>query len=397
MIIRANTIITGDGKTVLKNGGVRVKEGRIAAVGMADDLARENPADEIVDYGEATILPGLIDMHLHLAYWDSRKDEKLYTPHLVSYLALYNARKMLFGGVTTLRDAFCPDAVCRQLILASQKGFVMVPRIIHCNRALTITGGLDWNIDGTVQVDGAQAIRKAVREEMRAGASWIKAMTSWRTEGVAEFDQDELNMIVGEAHRRGLKAMAHATHEPSLRMCIDAGFDTIEHGTHLTVDDAKEMAEKNIALVPTIYVHKALHGRLVEKQRGGIKLTPREEETVRLYGKSLEAYKNNLPEIFETSLKILAGTDCPFDGLEDITVAWEMECLVELGMSPVRAIASGTSVSAEVLGLSGEIGVLSPGLAADIIIADKNADTDITALKRIRDVYLGGKKVHREI
>lgn len=397
MIISAQTLLTGDGKTTMTDSGVLVLDGKIAAMDKTDILRQAYPDVPIIDYGAATILPGLIDMHVHLGYYEGRRDAKLYTKHMISYLALNNAQRFLFGGTTTVRDVFGPDAVCRQLAFAAEKGFVRAPRIVHCNQALTPTGGIDWSVDGTVEVDGQEEIRKAVREQARAGASWIKAMTDWRTPGLAEFDQDELDMIVRESHRRGLKAAAHANMQPSLQMCINAGFDTIEHACRLTVDQAKQMAEKGLAVVSTFYIYEYLYNSYKAKQEQGIILTAQEKKGFASIEDNVEAYEKNYPEIFKTGLTILAGTDCPFDGMEDITVAVELEYMVKHGITPLEAIAAATGKPASVLGMSGEIGTLAPGAVADILVADANAHKDITALQRIKDVYQSGKKVHREI
>lgn len=397
MIISAQTLLTGDGKTIMTDSGVLVLDGKIAAVDKTEILRQAYPDVPNIDYGTATILPGLIDMHVHLGYYDGRRDAKLYTKHMISYLALYNAQRFLCGGTTTVRDVFGPDAVCRQLAFAVEKGFVRAPRIVHCNQALTPTGGIDWSVDGTVEVDGPEEIRKAVREQARAGASWIKAMTDWRTPGLAEFDQDELDMVVRESHRRGLKAAAHANMQPSLQMCINAGFDTIEHACRLTVDQAEQMAEKGLAVVSTFYIYEYLYNSYKAKQEQGFILTAQEKKGFASIESNVEAYEKNYPEIFKTGVTILAGTDCPFDGMEDITVAVEMEYMVKHGMTPLEAIATATGKPASVLGMAGEIGTLAPGAVADILVADANADKDITALKRIKDVYQSGKKVHREI
>jgi imidazolonepropionase-like amidohydrolase len=392
MIISAQTLITGDGKTVLTDSGVLVADGKIAAVDKTAALLSAYPNEEHVNYGKATILPGLIDMHVHLGLYAFRHDEKQYTDHLKAYLALNNAQRFLKNGVTTVRDVFSPNDVCRQLVYAASKGLFQVPRIFYVNEALTISGGVDWAYDGAVQVDGPEAIRKAVREQVRSGATWIKAMCDARTPGLAEFDQDELNVIVRAAHHRGCKAAAHANLQPALQMCIDAGFDTIEHACRLTVDQANEMAEKGIAVVSTYYVYEYLY-EVMSGPAGGVGPFVGNEQRLLAIRSSLEAYQKNYPEIFKTGVTVLAGTDCPFDGLEHITVAWELQCLVKLGMPPLEAIASAASKSATVLGMEGKIGILAPGAIADITIADAATDKDITALQRIKDVYQDGTKV----
>jgi imidazolonepropionase-like amidohydrolase len=156
------------------------------------------------------------------------------------------------------------------------------------------------------------------------------------------------------------------------------------------------MAEKGIAVVSTYYVYEYLY-EMMKGPSGGVGPFVANEQRLLAIRTSLESYQKNYPEIFKTGVTVLAGTDCPFDGLEHVTVAWELECLVKLGLSPVRAIASAASSSAKVLGMEGEIGLLAPGAIADITIADASADKDITALQRIKDVYQNGMKISREV
>ena len=397
MIITAKKLICGKDTTVLTNGGLLIEGEKITAVGRAEDLRQNFPHQENIDYGDATILPGLIDMHIHLGIYEHEPDKALFTPHLVAYLALNNAERQLAKGVTTLRDAYSPDAVCRQLALAAKKGWVRVPRIIHCNQALTISGGIDWQYDGTVQVDGPEEIRKAVRRQFLAGALWIKVMGHNRIPGVCDFDQEELNTVVGESHRRGFKAMAHATIQPALQMCIDAGFDTIEHGSHLTIAQGRQMKEKGVAWVPTIYIHKAIYENLRAKigsENDLSDLTERERQTLELYSQALASYKNNLKPLYDTGAIMLAGTDCVMDGMEDITVAWELACMVEFGLTPLEAIGTATVNAARVLGLDGAIGELSVGAYGDILVVKGDATQDIHALKQVKDVYQAGKRIH---
>ena len=392
MILSANTLITGDGKTILRDAAVRISQGRITAVDTRAALLAAHPGDTHTDYGAATLLPGLIDMHVHLGYYSIRHDAVRFTPHLAAYLALSRARHFLKMGVTTLRDVFSPHDLCRQLAYADESGMVRVPRLFYCNLALTVSGGIDWDADGTVQVDGCDDIRRAVRQQVRAGATWIKAMCDARSPGFSEFDQAELDMIVKESHRRGVKAAAHADLQPGIDMCINAGFDTLEHGNLLTPGQAKRMAEKGQALVSTSYVYTYLLDTVRARMEAGDN-SAKTRGAYERYRHSVETFAENLPRFRDAGLTILAGTDCPFDDLAHVSLAWELSNMVACGLSPLTAIEAATSSAARVLGLAGEIGILAPGALADIIIADANADNDITALKRIAAVYQAGELV----
>ena len=395
MIISAKTLITGDGQTVLEDSGLLITGGRIVSVDKTAALKQAHPNEKLVDYGDATILPGLIDMHVHLGLYSSRQDANLYTEHMIAYLALNTAQRFLKNGVTTVRDIFGPNNVCKQLNYAGSKGFFQIPRVFYCNQALTISGGIDWSLDGTVEVNGPEDIRRAVREELKSCATWIKAMCDERTPGQSEFDQDELNEIVYESHRRGVKAAAHANMQPAIQMCIDAGFDTIEHACHITVEQAKQMADKGLAIISTSYVYEYLVGFIEGLSTDAFALYKSDRE-YNAFKSNIEAYNKNFPEIYKTGVTILAGTDCPFDGVEHVNVAWEMENMVKCGMTPVQAIATATSKPAIMLNMKDEIGLLAAGAIADIMVADANAAKDISALKRVKAVYLGGEKVRRD-
>jgi len=187
--------------------------------------------------------------------------------------------------------------------------------------------------------------------------------------------------------------------QPALQMCIDAGFDTIEHGTDLTVEQGNVMRERGIGWVPTIFIHKAVLGRLIDRigedGSGYGDLSDRDKQTYNIYSRVVETYRKNFLGIYKTGVLTMAGTDCPFDWLDHITVAWELECMVDCGITPVEAIATATGNPAKMLDMEGEIGILAPGANADVTIAKGNAAADITALQRIRDVYKDGIRVHR--
>jgi imidazolonepropionase-like amidohydrolase len=311
-----------------------------------------------------------------------------------------NAQRALFSGVTTVRDVFSPPGVCRQLLFAAKKGFLRSPRIIYCNRALTITGGIDWKSGGaTVQVDGEDEVIKAIRTEIREGAEWIKMMTSWRTPGVAEFSQAEMNAAVNECHRLGKKIAAHSTIHPSLGMCIEAGFDTIEHGTNLTLEQAARMCDKGMAWVPTIFVHKITFENLVKKieTQGCDSLTDREKQTHKLYGSTIQVYRDNFLKLADTGVTVLAGTDIVFEGGDAAPVANELKCMTDFGFDNLRAIATATSNAAKVLGMEDEIGSFKSGAKADILVVNGDVSKDISTLNDIEAVYLDGKYVRREI
>lgn len=394
MLLTARTMITGDGKTVLKNHAIRIEADRITAIGPLETLRQDG--EIIKDYGEATILPGLIDSHLHLAAWWNERDTKLYDDYLRGYFALDRAQRALYSGVTTVRDMNGPHDVCKQLNLAAKKGWVTIPRIIFCNQAITVTGGHTYAaVGGTVERDGTEEIRKEVRHQIRDGAQWIKLMAS-HEDGLMEFSQEELNAAVEACHALGKKVAVHVAAQPALQMCIDAGVDSIEHGNFLTMEQVLTMKEKGIAWAPTIYVYRfALDWfkRIAESNDPEANI-PFAKHQVKRYTRYLSFY-DQFKELAETGVTILAGTDMVYETakVEAAPVAKELAAMVDLGMDPLWAIATATLNGAKILGMEDQIGSLQSGLLADVLVVRGDASQDVLCLEHVLDVYQSGKPI----
>ena len=258
MIFCSNHLITGDGKTVLSNAAVFVNEdGKIAKFGTKEELKKCYPDESVRDYGEASILPGLIDSHVHLGYFYSQPDAYDFDDFTLAFYALDQANQALAKGITTVRDVSSPHKLCLRLRQAGEKGYFPLPRIIQADTGICMTGGHGHD-DGIPEVDGPDAIRKAIRYDLRDGADWIKILTSNR-ESVPEYTQEELDAAVDECHRRNVKCAVHAGLQPAIQMAIDAGFDTIEHGTFLTLKQVEQMAANGQAWTPTITAYTVLY------------------------------------------------------------------------------------------------------------------------------------------
>ncbi len=402
MIITAKTMVTGDGKTVLRDYGILLKGGRIETIAPFAQLQKDFPDEEVKNYGDATVLPGLIDMHMHLGYWYSKPDAYEYNQHLIAYLTQYCALSSMFRGVTTIRSVSDPHLVCQKLMQAKERGFVRAPRVVNCDRGICATGGHGWVLtDGCAQVDGADNIRSEIRKQLRDGAHWIKMMDSDRSD-VSEYRQEELDAAVDECHRNNRKICVHAGTPLAIQVCIDAGFDTIEHGTFMTVEQALTMKEKGLAWVPTIIAYTYIYDAMVEKiadnatESGNVV----DAGLLRDFGyfrDAAAAYKSNFKKLYDTGVTVLAGTDMVMDGAPAAPVARELQYMVEYGITPVQAIATATGNSARVLDMQGQIGELTPGAVADLLVVDGDATVDICALDRVKDVYQNGAVLHREI
>lgn len=400
MIIAAKYLMTGDGVSVLKDKAVLTgSDGKIQKIDSKEALTKEFPREELKDYGDATLLPGLFDMHVHLAYWYSQPDSFNYNDQLVMLYALQHAQSAFERGITSVRDMSSAHGVCRTLKLAAEKGFVTVPRITHTDTGMSMTGGHGW--EEVEQVDGPWEIRKEIRRQVRDGAEWVKILTTHRSH-IPEFTQEELNAAVDECHRRGIKCGVHAGTNPGIQMCIDAGFDTIEHATFMTVDHAKQMAEKGIAWTPTIMAYTLLYDickENIEKNAGAPVNDPvmqKEMKDYQYFEPAYKAYKEHFKEFYDTGVTVIAGTDMVMYQSPLLPLPRELQYMVEYGITPVQAIQTATSNPAKVLGVENERGLIKEGLDADLLVVDGDLSKDITRLNDVKLVTLGGRKVFED-
>ncbi|MDY3918588.1 MAG: amidohydrolase family protein [Candidatus Limivivens sp.] len=387
MIISADRIIIGDGKQVIEQGAVMMKGAKILGAGPARELRRLYPDEPERTLPGCTLMPGLIDMHTHIAdYYE--KNGSLSEPENEMLMALCAGKRMedtLRAGVTTIRDVSSPLGIGRVLKLGAASGYLHGPRILTCLEGLCITGGHGWEMNGAVkEIDGTEEGRKAVRKNIRDGADWIKILDSEGYRG-EEFSQEELDTIVSEAHRFGRKVAAHAGYGPSIEMCIQAGCDTIEHGTHLTVEQAERMRRNGQAWVPTLYVFHYVYEQV--KAAANTDMAQHFdylEDTER-------TYRSTFKELYDTGVLVAAGTDTDCCGHPEASPIHE-ECrlMVEYGLTPLEAIACATHHGALALGLGDQIGLLQEGYLADVIAVRGNPLQDIGALSGIASVWQGG-------
>lgn len=397
MIYCGKHVLTGDGKTHLMDGAVVVNaEGVIQDVGLKAEMTAKYPSEEVKDYGDVTLLPGLCDMHVHFGYYYSQPDQGAFDDFMIAYYAQEQAKLALSLGITTVRDLSSPHNLCKQLRLAGEKGWVKVPRIIHSDAGMCMTGGHGYD-DGIEQVDGEWEIRKEIRKQLRDGADWVKILTSGRV-SFPEFTQEELNAAVDESHRVGVKCAVHAGLQPALQMAIDAGFDTIEHGTFLTYEQVQQMAANGQAWVPTMTAYTVLYEFCKEKLEAGYnksdRIAAKAMKDMAFFEPAYNAYKDNFKKFYDTGVTVCTGSDMVLYGAPPLPINREMELMVEYGITPIQAIETATSNPAKVLGLADTIGQLKAGLLADMIVVKGNVAEDITAVNDLVDVYMSGEKVY---
>lgn len=395
-LIRAGRLIDGVSDAARDHVLVLVHGDRIIAVGGEEVAARAPAGTTTIDLGTATVLPGLVDTHVHtLLQGDvtaADYDEQL-LKESIPYRAIratMSVRTALMNGFTTIRDLETEGAMYADVDLktAIARGVIPGPRMFVSTRAMSTTStypllGYSWEIkvpEGVQIVDGPEEIRKAVREEVKYGADWIKFYadrryfigTDGRLHSWPNFTDEELKMLVGEAHRLGKKVAAHAIGYEGIDAALRAGVNSIEHGYGLTDDLIDRMVAQKTWWVPTIYV-----GVYMVPGRGGISAQEVEFERI-AFGKALAK-----------RVKIAYGTDVGgFPWTENN--AREFEYMVRYGMTPMAAIKSATSEAAELLGQERNQGTLEAGKLADIIAVPRNPLDDVTSLQHVSFVMKGG-------
>ena len=325
-----------------------------------------------------TAVPGFIDCHEHIGI--DVGDEHAQSIDDASRIILRGVRAlagMTRGGVTTIRDCGERADVEPYWVEALENGTIPGPRVIRSVTPIARTGGHAWYL--SAQTDGPDDIRGAVRRNVRAGADFIKVMATGGLGTIGslptrpEYTAPELFALVDEAHRLGRKVAAHAHGGEGVDQAIEAGVDSIEHGCLVTEKQLESMAGNGTALVVTMGVGLAFE------------TDPEVPASIQAKMNSVnESYWKVLAQAREAGVSVVVGSDCVHGG-----VAQEMGYLVRAGFSPVEALTAGTAGAATLLG-RGELGALTPGSAADIVLVDGDPSADIRAAERVRAVMTAG-------
>lgn len=378
-----------DGARVRRRQGVLIEDDRIAWIGAHARAPKEARAARAVDGVGRTLTPGLIDCHVHLAMdgsADFAGEAAAMTPMLAAIKGTMNLRRQLEAGVTSVRDLGGP-ASC-ELAKAVDAGVTPGPRVIAAGHALTITGGHGHNVAFAREVDGADGVRKAVREEIRAGAKAIKVVATGGvlTPGIGAtftaFTPEEIGAAVDEAHKWGRRVAAHAIGAPGILGAVKAGVDSVEHCNQLTAGTAREMAARGTFRGPTLCAIRGIVDHpesvpayAVEKGREV------HDDSVRGLHRALRA---GVRHVVSTD----SGTPFNPHGGAGLEVAY----LVDWGMPALQAMVAATANGAELLGLP-DVGHVRAGFVADLALWDANPVEDPAALAKPRAVWKAGVRV----
>lgn len=392
-------IVDPESETVSNPLDVKVQDGQIAEIGPELD----QKCDVRVDADGRYMLPGLIDCHVHPFLADanlSRLSEV--PPTLMSARASRILEGMLQRGFTTVRDAAGADWGVKQAV---EDGLINGPRLFIAGRALSQTGGhgdfrsrtddhdvchCQHALAFTSRIaDGIDDVRRAVREELRKGADQIKIMVSGGASSPHDplernqYSPSEISVIVEEAERRGTYVMAHAYGSDAIRVALECGVRTIEHGNMIDQATAELAAEKGAYLVPTLITYEVLADTAEDSGWSEAMLTK--------LGLVREAGLNSIRICREAGVKLGFGTDLLGDSFDHQSGEFLIRSQVE---SPAQILHSATRVNAEILGQSDKLGVIASGAIADLLVLDRNPLEDLSALqdqgKYIAAIVKGG-------
>jgi imidazolonepropionase-like amidohydrolase len=396
---KVGRLIDGCGGDPIPNAVLIVENSRIVSVGPADAIAIPESA-QVVDATDKTVMPGLIDAHVHIMYSSASLEQRLFTPKAVAYFqAAQNLERTLRAGFTTVRDAGGADAGLRQ---ALELGLITGPCLV-VSGTIGQTGGLAElrfpsgaqivNEDSWRVCDGVDDVRKTVRRVLREDVDFVKIFTTGGViapQGspfIPEWSPDELAVIVQEAERHGAGVMAHAEGNNGIKSALRAGVNSVEHGDVLDQEAIDLFLDTDTFLVPTFHIIKALSERI--DTAGLSESSKRKKE--RLMRESQGCFRRAC----EAGVKVALGTDAVIADMHGANAS-ELALMMEHGgLSAMEAIVAGTKNAAECCRLGYQVGTLEPGKLADMLLIDGDPLADITVLEnpaRIT-VYKDGAKV----
>lgn len=397
----AKALIDGTGK-VVSNPAVIIDNNKIIAVTTKANIPKDA---KTIDLGDYTLLPGLIDLHIHpnLTTGDYQVDHLRASSAAKALLGLKNMQDILAAGWTTVRVAGDGDVGYANMEIrdAIHKGMFTGPRIYGAAHYLSVTGGGgDINFlsyeqpiiaDGLV-VDGPDEVRKAVRNEIKYGSDWIKLlvtgafMSAGDNPNNVHFSTEELQAAVEEASRRDVPVMAHAHAAAGIKLAVNAGVRTIEHGSFIDEEAMDLMIQKGTWLIPTFCIHTYFEGLA--------SVDPALQKSIEIGKKTKEASYAAMRLAVKKGVKFGLGSDNV--GWPASYSAHEFQEYINIGMTAMQAIQCATKTNAEILKKEKEIGTVEAGKLADIIAVKGDPLKDITELQRVKFVMANGKIVRHD-
>lgn len=386
-MIRADRVILRADEPAVEKGAVLIEDGKIVASGERSAVESRASKDAVVsDYPGGTILPGLMDAHIHLSFDGTPSTIETMTAEddATQILAMASrARAMVRSGVTTVRDLGDRNGLAVRLRDAINAGHIEGPRILAANAPVTISGGHCWFLGG--EADGIDAIRRVVRRNIREGADVIKvmasggAMTARSVPGTgSQFSVEELRVVVEESHRFGKQTAAHSHNAESTARAVEAGIDTIEHcgwGTESGQVDRR----------PRVMESMVRQGIFISPTVGAVMTRPPYESFAPMVIESLKWYR-------EMGVKLVGSTDAGAIGTGFDEYASTFPLWLEAGFTTSELLTILTLNSAQAMQLDDRVGQLAEGFEADLIVVAGDPLKDISSMERVSLVIAQGRQ-----
>ncbi|MFI7616716.1 amidohydrolase family protein [Nonomuraea terrae] len=394
-IIRAAKVLTGRSGEVLEDGEVLIDGATIVSVGPRGHAGEHAVAGEgdVLDLPGHTVLPGLVDAHVHLGFDDRVDPVTRRSPESDHHLLLRmaeNARKLVSAGVTTARDLGARGFLDIALRDAIEEGMAVGPHIVAATRPITITGGHCWYMGG--EADDEPAIRRVARENLRAGADCLKVMASGgqMTPGappswIPQYGTEQLRVVVEEAATRGKGVAAHAHAHAAIRSAVEAGVTTIEHCSFITPSGHRyDPALADLVAASGTYVCPTVHGAF--------------ERIRKVHGaEMLDAWLAGVTAMREAGVRLIAGTDAGFavGGIANETDGYVggLEVFAMAGHGNAEIIELATVRAADACGVGQVTGSLDPGKRADLIAVAGDPLARLADLRNVTLVLVSGRSV----
>lgn len=386
-------LFDGTGSAVRDGVSVTITDGHVAAISEAG--TKTPPQARVVDLEGRFLMPGLIDCHTHLtihAAPDLDEGEEALREGVVGHIVGKDLRDALRMGITTIRETGAFGDTVFAVRQAVRYGAFRAPRLLISGRLVAASSVQGRHFSGMYrEADGPEEMRKAAREQIRAGADFVKIMTTGarsvelENPGPAQMTREEVAAVVDEVHRLGYRVAAHCEGLEGTRLAIEEGVDTIEHGfyLHRAPELLELLAERRGVLVPTLtFLHDVA-------ERKATDWTP---HLVERGAYNVEEAHRTLAAAVEAGVPIAMG----WDGDPERRAASELGLMVEAGMTPVQALVAATSTAAYALGLNDMIGTVEPGKLADLVVVDGDPIQEVGILvdpDRIHLVLQAGEPV----
>ena len=408
-LLKAKRLIDGSGKPAQEDMAVLIADGVIREVGHQDEIVAP-PRTEVLDLGDRTLMPGIVDAHMHFFGLGTDRpfgglpgDTEIYRALRVAG----EARRMLEAGITAAR-CLGSGHIGPSLRKAINDGHVPGPRMVSAGHFISSTAGtfdhlsvpLDWVKADDLLADGVDGVREMVRRRIRQGADVIKVGLSrsgvigdnyqaWGEDPynqIASYSMEEMQALAQEAHRNKLKVSAHCIGDDAVRLALETDVDTIEHGYGITDETRRMLVDRNVMVVSTIcqlYFHVQ-----------GAERFDYPDWARKLFQRHIEAMQADFEKNLVAGVRYALGTDLiGYPTHPQDLAAKEFELAVAWGMDPMHAIVAGTRISAEAMSMDHVIGTVEPGKWADLIAFSGDPLRDIAVLQRVEFVMQGGETI----